>query len=435
VGLRQLAVDRRPLAIPAYRRLWTASVVTAVGGSFSLVAVPARLFSLSGSSAAVGTAATISLITLVFSALSTGVLADRLDRRAILLAANALLAAVYLGFALSGSVAVMLALIGVQGLAFGAVMATMGAAVPRVVPKELLAAASSLSSLVRNTGAIVGPLLAGVLLPIAGPGPLFACDAIALSATLWAIGRLPAMKPTSAPHRRMLLGGFVYLAQRRILLAILAVDLAAMAFGLPVALYPELAERAYGGPPGGGSVLGLLYAAFPAGVFLAGLFSGGFTRARRHGALMASAAIAWGVTVVLLGAAPVAWLGAAALFLGGAVNFVLSTFRNAISQAYTDDALLGRIQGLMTVVLVGGPQLAGLLHGYGGAILGARTAVALGGLLTVTTVFLVVRQVPELWSYSVPQQPGAEGEHPGDEQLDAHERGRTLDLAAQQAED
>jgi MFS family permease len=182
---------------------------------------------------------------------------------------------------------------------------------------------------------------------------------------------------------------------------VLAVDLAAMAFGLPVALYPELAERTYGGPPGGGSVLGMLYAAYPAGVFLAGLFSGGFTRARRFGALMASAAIAWGATVVLLGAAPIVWLGAVALFAGGAVNFVLSTFRNAISQAYTDDALLGRIQGIMTVVLVGGPQLAGLLHGYGGALLGARAAVALGGLLTVTTVIIVVRLVPDLWSYTV----------------------------------
>jgi len=401
VGLQQLAVDRRPLRIPAYRRLWTASLVTAVGGSFSLVAVPARLFTLTGTSAVVGTAATITLVTLVLSALWSGVLADRMDRRTILIFANAILALVYAGFALARSAAAMLVLVGVQGIAFGAVMATMGAAVPRVVPKELLPAASSLSSLVRNTGAIVGPLLAGVLLPFTGSSPLFVCDAIALTAVIWAIVRLPSMRPVSRSQKTTLLGGFTYLAQRKVLVAVLAVDLAAMAFGLPVALYPELAERIYGGPPGGGSVLGVLYAAYPAGVFLAGLFSGGFTRAHRFGALMASAAIAWGVTVVLLGAAPVAWLGAVALFAGGAVNFVLSTFRNAISQAYTDDALLGRIQGIMTVVLVGGPQLAGLLHGYGGALLGARAAVALGGLLTVTTVIIVVRLVPDLWSYTV----------------------------------
>jgi MFS family permease len=412
MSLRSLMVDRRPLAIPDYRRLWTASVVTAIGGSFSLVAVPARLFTMSGSSAAVGTAASISLVTLIVSALWSGVLADRMDRRTILVTANAVLAAAYAGFAVAGSVTVMLGLVGVQGLAFGAVMATMGAAVPRVVPRELLPAASSLSSLVRQTGSIAGPLLAGALLPVTGARPLFLCDAVALLAVIWAILRLPEMRPAAAakhePMLRQLGQGFVYLSRQRVLMAVLAVDLAAMVFSFPFALYPELAERVYGGPPGGGSILGLLYAAYPAGVFAAGLFSGSFTRARRLGALMAGAGIAWGFIVMLLGAASTAWLGALALVAGGAVNFVLSTSRNAISQAYTDDALLGRIQGVLVVVLMGGPQLAGLLHGYGGALVGARVAIAVGGLLTVVSIILVVRLAPALWNYTVatevPQQ-------------------------------
>jgi hypothetical protein len=115
---------------------------------------------------------------------------------------------------------------------------------------------------------------------------------------------------------------------------------------------------------------------------------------------MASAAIAWGVTVVLLSAASVAWLAVCALYAGGAVNFVLSTFRNAISQAYTDDALRGRIQGAMTVVLVGGPQLAGLLHGFGGAVIGARLTIGLGGVATIAAVLATVRLAPELWRYA-----------------------------------
>jgi hypothetical protein len=137
-------------------------------------------------------------------------------------------------------------------------------------------------------------------------------------------------------------------------------------------------------------------------VFAAGLVSGVFTRARRHGALMASAAATWGVTVVLLGLAPGLWLALAALALGGAANFVLSTCRNAITQAYTDDALRGRIQGSLTVVLVGGPQVANLLHGVGGAALGPRVAVCAGGLLTAAVVVLIVRAVPELWRYTAP---------------------------------
>ncbi|NUT32906.1 MAG: MFS transporter [Hamadaea sp.] len=398
-GLASLAADRRPLGVPAFRRLWLASIVSAIGGSFATIAVPAQLFRMSGSSSAVGTASTIMLVTLVISALWSGVLADRVDRRRLLLAAHLLLVAAYLCLSVTRSIPLVYALVAVEGLAFGAVMTAMGAAVPRVVPTELLAAASSLSSLVRNTGAVVGPLLAGALIPITGLGPLFLCDAVALLAVVWAVWRLPPMPPPTRPDRAPMLhdilDGFVYLGRKRLLLAIIAVDLAAMVFGLPVALFPELADRVYGG----GAVLGLLFAAYPAGVFTAGLLSGSFTRARRHGALMAGAALAWGATVIVLGVAGTAWLALLALYAGGAVNFVLSTFRNAISQAYTDDALRGRIQGAMTVVLVGGPQLAGLLHGYGGALVGARLAVAVGGVLTVVAVLAVLRLVPQLWGY------------------------------------
>jgi MFS family permease len=401
-------VDRRPLRIPAFRRLWTASAISAVGGSFSLVAVPAQLFTLTGSSAVVGAAAAVSMCVLVTSALWSGALADVLDRRRLLLAGHAGLGLAYLGLwldALLGldSVAVLLVLVAVQSAGFGVTMTTMGAAVPRVVPAEQLVAANSLSSLTRNTGAVVGPLLAGVLIPATGLGTLYLLDAVALGVVLRAVAKLPAMPPLRANPPagtlRRLGDGFRYLARRRLLVAILAVDLAAMVFALPVALFPELAERAYGGPAGGGVQLGLLYAAYPAGVFLAGLLSGSFGRARRHGALMASAAMAWGGCVLLLALAADLRIALAALVAGGAVNFVLSTFRNAISQAHTDDELRGRIQGSLTVVLVGGPQLATVLHGFGGALLGARWAVGIGGGLTVLTVALLVRAVPELWRY------------------------------------
>ncbi|GAB3959611.1 hypothetical protein GCM10027614_79460 [Micromonospora vulcania] len=150
-----------------------------------------------------------------------------------------------------------------------------------------------------------------------------------------------------------MLAGFRYLAASRLLVAVLAVDLAAMVFGMPVALFPELAQHTYGGSAGGGLELGLLYAAYPVGVFAAGLLSATFTRARRHGAFMAAAAAGWGGTVVVLGLATRLWVALAALVLGGAVNFVLSTFRNAISQAHTDDAMRGRVQGSLIVVLHG----------------------------------------------------------------------------------
>ncbi|WP_214412068.1 MFS transporter [Sphaerisporangium fuscum] len=414
-SLGAFAVDRRPLAVAAYRRLWVASVVCAVGGSFSVAAVPAQLFTVTGSSATVGVAAAVSFAALVVAALWGGALADVMDRRRLLLAADCGLGATYAALwaqaALGGSsVPVLLVLVACQGLTFGAIMTTMGAVVPRLVTAELLPAAGSLSSLVRYAGSILGPVLAGALIPIVGLGTLYLFDAVALLAVLWAVVKLPPLPPVPQPddppagHRRSVArgvpAGFRYLAASRLLVAVLAVDLAAMVFGMPTALFPELAQRAYGGPAGGGLELGLLYAAYPAGVFVVGLLSGTFTRARRHGAVMAGAAAAWGVTVVVLGLAARLWVALAALVLGGAVNFVLSTFRNAISQAHTDDAMRGRIQGSLTVVLIGGPQIANLLHGAAAAVYGPRIVIVAGGLLTTMTVAAIVWAMPQLRRYT-----------------------------------
>jgi MFS family permease len=400
-----LLIDRRPLQIPAFRRLWTSSAISAIGGSFSLIAVPTQLFTLTGSSATVGLASAVSLVVLVSSALWFGALADAVDRRRLLVGGNLGLALAYLGLWLQAaldlrSVAVLLILVAAQGLGFAATLTTFGAAVPRVVPAELLVAANSLSALTRYAGAVIGPLLAGALIPSAGLGPLYLCDAVALTGVVWAAARLPPLPP-SGSGRVSVRSGLHHVRRHSLLLAVLAVDLAAMVFSLPFALYPELAERVYGGPPGGGTQLGLLYAAYPAGVFLAALASGTFTRTTRHGALMAGAALMWGACVVLLGLAGHLWLGLVALVAGGAVNFVLSSCRNAISQTTVDDGLRGRIQGVLTVVLIGGPQCGNLLHGFGGSTLGARPTIAIGGVLTIVAVLFTLRVLPDLWRYRV----------------------------------
>jgi hypothetical protein len=115
--------------------------------------------------------------------------------------------------------------------------------------------------------------------------------------------------------------------------------------------------------------------------------------------MVVASALVWGLCVIVLAMARHLWLALIALALGGAVNFVLSTFRNTISQAHTSDALRGRIQGILTVVLFGGPQLANVLHGVGGALLGPHWMIGLGGALTVTAVVVIIRGVPQLWPY------------------------------------
>lgn len=423
---RALTIDLRPLAVPAFRRMWAASVICAVGGSFSVVAVPTHLFTMTGSSAAVGAAAGVSLAALVTAAVWSGALADVLDRRTVLLAADLGLALTYTALwvlaVLGGrSLPALLVAVAFQGLAYGAVLTTAGATVPRLVPPELLPAANSLTSLVRYGGAILGPMLAGVLIPVLGLGTLYLLDALALLAVVWAVALLPPLPPlpatadrTGDEHGRRTssaigraLAGFRCLAGNRLVASVLAVDLAAMVFGMPSALFPELARHVFGGTAGGGPETGLLYAAYPAGVFAAGLLSGAFTRARRHGALVAGAAVAWGITVMVVGLAGELWLALVALALGGAVNFVLSTFRTTIIQTHTADSVRGRVQGALTVVLVGGPQLANVLHGVTGTLYGPRVVIFTGGLLTVTAVGTIAWAAPVLRRHVTPAPPSS----------------------------
>jgi MFS family permease len=412
------ALDRRPLAVAPFRRLWLASAIAAVGGSFSVIAVPVQLFALTGSSAAVGWSAAVSFPMLVLAALWTGSLADLMDRRRLLLRAHAGLALSYLllwGQTAThrGSVPILLVLVGVQSLSYGAIMTTGGAVLPRVLPADLLPAANSLNSLIRYIAAVVGPLLAGLLIPLVGLGPLYLFDAIALIGVLWAVLRLPPLPSATAPASRAargssVLAGFRRLASDRVLPAVLGIDLAAMVFGMPTALFPELASGELCGSgetcsaAAGARALGLLHAAYPAGVIALGLLSGTFTRTRRPGALMAAAAGFWGLTLILAGLSTSLWFTLAVLGLGGAANLVLSTCRNTITQAQADDGLRGRIQGALTIVLFGGPQAAVLVHGLAGSALGARPATALGGLLTMTTVALITAAAPQVRRYTQP---------------------------------
>jgi MFS family permease len=298
------------------------------------------------------------------------------------------------------SVPVLLALVAWQSLSYGAIVTTSGAVLPRVVPPDLLAAANSLNSLAMYTGAVVGPLLAGLLIPVTGLGTLYLLDAIALFIVLWAVFRLPALPArtgaaTTGRGERHPLVGFRLLATDPVLTAVVGLDLAATVFGMPWALFPELAAQI--GGPGDSTVLTLLYAAFPAGILACTLTSGTFTRTHRPGRLMAVATLVWGATVVLAGLAPALWLTLAALGLGGAANLLLSTCRKTITQTRVDDALRGRLQGALTVVSVGGPQAGTLVHGFAGAVCGARVTICLGGVLTAVTAATIIARSPRLW--------------------------------------
>lgn len=411
--LGKVVLDTRPLGYPAYRRLWTSSIVTSVGAQFSAVAVPKQLYDLTGNSAYVGLAGIFGLVPLLVFGLWGGAVADTVDRRKLLLLTNSGLAAtaVLLWLVAAsgvGSVWLVLVLFALQQTCFAVNMPTRSAAIARLIPAPLLPSAQALGSTVFQLGAVIGPLLAGVLLPVLGLSVLYLVDAVALTIAVWAVFRLPALPPLDgAPTKaglRSVVDGFRYLGTHPVLLTSFLMDIIAMVFGMPRALFPELAERVYGDPPGGGAALGWLYAAIPLGAFVFGVLSGWLHRILRHGVGVTIGVVVWGVAIVGFGLSDSLWLGVLFLAIGGGADLVSMVYRSSMLQAAATDEMRGRIQGVFTVVVAGGPRLADVLHGSGGAVIGAQTAVAAGGVLVVVLALGAAVLTPSFWRYRAPSE-------------------------------
>ncbi|WP_443055164.1 MFS transporter [Streptomyces sp. NBC_00704] len=409
-GWRRWAMDTRPLRRPAYRRLWSSTVVTAVGSQLTAVAVPKQIYDITGSSAWVGYASLAGLVPMVLFALWGGAVADTVDRRKLLLVTNSGIAVTSVLFWIQaasglGSVAVLMVLLAAQQAFFGLNSPARNASIARLVPADELAAANALGSTVMQTGLVAGPLLAGALIPVIGLPELYLLDAVALCVTLWAVFRLPALPPSaSATVRRAglreIAEGFRYISLHKVLLLSFLADVIAMVFGMPRALFPQLAAETYGSY-GEGLALGLLFAAIPVGAVLGGLFSGTFSRARRHGWMVIGAVVAWGVSIAGFGLSGSLWLAVAFLACAGVADMVSMVFRGAILLSAATDEMRGRMQGVFTVVVAGGPRLADVLHGTAGAAFGPRAAVAGGGLLVVALMLALAAAVPALRRYRV----------------------------------
>jgi MFS family permease len=333
-----------------------------------------------------------------------------MDRRTLLLITNSGIAVVSLLFwvqAVTGveSVGVLMVLLAAQQAFFGLNSPARSASIARLVPEDELPAANALGSTVMQTGLVAGPLLAGALIPVVGLPELYLIDAVALCVTVWAVYRLPALPPLggTAVRRaglREIAAGFRYIALHKVLLLSFLADIVAMVLGMPRALFPQLASETYASY-GEGLALGLLFAAIPVGAVAGGLFSGTFSRARRHGLMVIGAVVVWGVAITGFGLSTSLWIAVAFLVLAGVADMVSMVFRGAILLSAATDEMRGRMQGVFTVVVAGGPRLADVLHGTAGSAFGPRAAVVGGGLLVVVVMLTLATAVPALRRHRV----------------------------------
>ncbi len=389
--LRKIVPDPRPLQIANYRRMFFSQVATVVGSALTAVAVQQQIFDLTGSSALVGLASLVALVPLVVFGLLGGAVADTFDRRKLMMITSTGIALTSLALwltALAGTrqVWVIMALLAVQQGFFAVNQPTRSAILPRIVPAELVPAANNLNMTVFATGVIVGPLLVGVLIPITGLPWLYFIDALTLTGVLYAVIRLPPIPPAGAGTgrgRAKVSDGLIYLRARPLLLMTFVVDIIAMVCGMPRALFPAMAEHTFGGPPGGGVALGMLNAGLAVGSLLGGLTGGWMTRVHRQGIAILAAVVLWGIAMIAFGSTSVLWLAVLYLAIGGFSDLVSSVYRSTLLQVAATDEMRGRMQGVFTVVVAGGPRLADLVHGVVADATSTMFAVVGGGVLCV----------------------------------------------------
>lgn len=412
--MSRLFADLTPLrASPPFRRLWAALGISNIGQQMTSVAVGLQVWDITSSSLMVGLVGLAQLVPLVGFGLYGGTLSDAHDRRIVGLITACglwLCSVAFLTQSLmqSTSVAVLYLIVAVQSAFFAVGAPARQAIIPRLVDRDLLPAANALTTVTWNLGFTLGPLLGGLLVAATGTVTTpFAVDVVAFGVVVWAMIRLPSLPPIVEPGRERpragwtaVKEGFAFLKGKLNLQMTFYEDLVAMVFGMPRALFPAIAAQWYGGSTRDVAlVLGLLSAAPAAGALVSGVVSGPLGRVRWQGRAIVGAIIVWGLAITSFGL--VRWLPLALLFLAvaGAADNVSAVFRATILQSATPDEYRGRLQGVFTVVVAGGPRLGDVEAGVVAVVFGEAVSVISGGLACVGLAVALAAKFPGFLRY------------------------------------
>ncbi|WP_297549062.1 enterobactin transporter EntS [Amycolatopsis sp.] len=407
--LGELVVDVAPLrtSVP-FRRVFAAQTLTVVGSSLTNVGVNLQVFQLTESSLQVGLVSLVFGLALLLGLLVGGVLADRLDRRKVVLGTRAAVAVVLAGLAINAALPspmlwfVYVAAVfagGINGLGGAALMA----AVPTLVGPKLIAASGALFTVTSQFGAMIGPALAGLV--AAGPGiaVCFGVDAVGYVigvSLMWFLPSLPAA-PSDEPKQhpwRSVVEGFHFVRHNQVVAGLLVLDVWAMVFAMPYALFPQLGTQVFDGGP---AAVGLLYTAPAIGAFLGALTSGWTGRVRHTGRTLIAAVTVWGLAIACFGLSGSLWPALAFLALAGLGDTVSEILRRALLQHYTPDHLQGRVGSVWLAQATGGTAVGNVEAGLVGRWLGASGAVFAGGLVCVAGVALTAMAMPKLRAASL----------------------------------
>jgi MFS family permease len=405
--VRRSMLDLTPLRISRdFRLLWLGELVSHTGRMITLVAIPYQVYEVTRSALAVGVIGLVQVVPLVFFSLIGGAVADAMDRRRLLLLSQA--GSMAASFLLVGGAVVdrpplwflyLAAALASASSAFDA--PARSAAIPNLVPKDRLASAIALNQVLFQVNDVAGPAIGGLIIAQFGLAWAYTIDAVTFLAAIAALLLMRPMPPgrqgARPPILRSVREGFRYLKGRRVLLSTFLVDLNAMIFGMPRALFPVLAREAFRIGPAG---LGLLYAAPAAGALVGALLTGWVRHVRRQGRAVLWAVAVWGVAIIGFGFSTGAlWLALGFLAVAGAADVISAIFRSTILQSSVPDSLRGRLSSIHIMVVVGGPRLGDLEAGVVAQLTSPMFSVVSGGIACVAGVAILAAVVPQLRRY------------------------------------
>jgi MFS family permease len=408
-AIRGLAIDLTPLrASRDFRLLWAGELISTTGRQITVVALPYQIFKLTGSSLAVGMIGLVQVVPLILFSQVGGAIADRMDRRKLILLTE-------IGLGVTSALLVVGALVhhpslwylyavaGLQAGLSGINSPTRSAAVPNLVPRQQLPAALALNQVMFNTTLIVGPAVGGVILARLGLAWAYGADVLTFSAAVVAALMVRPLPPVREEGSEVLGGwraikeGFTYLRGRRVLVSTFVIDLDAMIFGMPRAVFPVLALNVFTVGPEG---LGLLYAAPAVGALAGALTAGWVGRVRHQGRAVIWSVGVWGLAITAFGfAGKLFSLALVFLAIAGAADVISAVFRGTILQLSVPDALRGRLSAIHIMVVTGGPRLGDVEAGVVAQLVSPAFSVVSGGIACVAGVVLLAVVVPELARY------------------------------------
>src|SRR3954451_3903412 len=400
---RRVAVDLSVLRESRnLRLLLTGDLFSGLGTQATLVAIPYQVFTVTHSAALVGLLGIVELVPIIIGSLFGGAIADRIERRQLLFAAQTaiLLSATALAVVTLTTTPHVVVIYAFAALLAGgaSVDSVARSAIVPALAGDRLRAALSLTYGLHTSAAVVGPALGGLMIAAFGVGAAYAAQAGGFVVLLIVTTMLPKLPPAASdvehpPILESIAEGMRFVRRNHALMGSFAMDLMAMTFGMPRALFAVLALTVY---DAGASGTGLLYASVSAGATIAALTTGWVEQARWLGRIVIGAVLVWGLAIAAAGFMPSIWPAAALLAVAGAADSVSAVCRSIINQSVTPEHLRGRMSAIFMLVVTSGPRLGDLESGIAASLTTAGIAVASGGLACVAGVFVIIALFPAL---------------------------------------